>query len=769
MFGLRQFLPVLVDADGKKLPVNREGKSINAHDPANWMSYQEAVACGFTGVGFVLTESDPYFCLDIDDALTPSGWSADALEAVNLFPGARVEVSFSGSGLHIWGRYTNMPPHRCKNTRLGFELYHKERFILIGSGENGDHEVDCTAQLPVAIEKWFNPTDTSGGLDGWTSEPVAEWCGPTDDEELIKRALATKSAASKMGYKVSFADLWEANVDALANAFPSTDDRPYDGSQADAALAQRLAFWTGRNCERALTIMQQSALRREKWEREDYLPRTIQAACDRQVEVYQRKADNPNRKTDAPAEAVPSGSSVAGGWVRTDELPELFKGCVYLADQHKALIPGGFILKPEQFAVMFGGRKFMLDETKSSRNAWEAFTQSIHWRPNVAHGLAFRPELEPGALIEEEGRTLANSWWPSDTLSVPGDVSPILGLLGKILPDDRDRAIFLNYLAALVQYPGVKFQWAPVLQGVKGNGKSAFISCISRAVGLRYTHLPDAADIGNKFNAWLDRRLFIGVEEVYASEKRELLEALKPMITNSRMGMQDKGGSQYTGDNRANFILCTNHRDGIPVTTDERRYAIFYTAQQTVEDLVRDGMTGSYFPDLYAWLRNGGFSHFTHYLQNFPIADELNPATRCHRAPRTSTTDDALAASLGRVEQEIMEAIESGQPGFCGGWVSSIMLDRLLEQRRLSSRVAPNKRRALMQALGYDYHAALVGGRVNSNVTPDGGKPRLYVKIGTPAAALNSPADVVKHYSDAQCLTPAGIGSATVLAYAKPH
>jgi hypothetical protein len=99
-----------------------------------------------------------------------------------------------------------------------------------------------------------------------------------------------------------------------------------------------------------------------------------------------------------------------------------------------------------------------------------------------------------------------------------------------------------------------------------------------------------------------------------------------------------------------------------------------------------------------------------------------------------------------------MEAIGEGRPGFAGGWVSSRALDQLLESMRMSRAISPNKRRELMQGLGYDWHPALTDGRVNNPIACDGGgKPRLYIKTGGhPDTALTSPAAVAKAYQDAQ-------------------
>jgi hypothetical protein len=68
-----------------------------------------------------------------------------------------------------------------------------------------------------------------------------------------------------------------------------------------------------------------------------------------------------------------------------------------------------------------------------------------------------------------------------------GDVSLFLAHMKKILPIPRDRSILLAYMAAVVQHQGVKFQWAPLIQGVEGNGKTLFSRCVAEAVGVRYS------------------------------------------------------------------------------------------------------------------------------------------------------------------------------------------------------------------------------------------------------------------------------------------
>jgi primase-polymerase (primpol)-like protein len=111
------------------------------------------------------------------------------------------------------------------------------RFVaLTGAGAVGNCLADASAVLPALVGQYF-PADVSGTEHiGWTDGPVPEWKGPTDDAELIKRAMRP-SANSAFTGKASFADLWEGNDAALGRTYPDANGRPYDASSADAALA----------------------------------------------------------------------------------------------------------------------------------------------------------------------------------------------------------------------------------------------------------------------------------------------------------------------------------------------------------------------------------------------------------------------------------------------------------------------------------------------------------------------------------------------------
>jgi hypothetical protein len=762
-----------------KMPVSHLTAEVaDAHNPAIWTDAQTAMAtaklygAGY-GVGFVFTAKDPFWFIDIDKCLMPDNatWSPVAMDLMARLPGAAIEVSQSGRGLHLFGTGA-VPEHACKNIALGLELYTEARYVaLTGTNAQGDAGLDCGAAMASIVNEYFPPAVGARG-DGWSTAPVPEYTSPGDNDALIAKAMAAGSAAAKFGGKASFADLWSRNLEALRDCYPDPEgQRDYDASSADAALAQHLAFWTGCNCDHMLALMWCSGLVRDKWtNHKSYLTMTITRAASLQSVVYTAGGERVPVQPVQPL-AINSAPEILEGYqfLGITQQIEHFKGCIYIQDIHRVYTPNGALLNAERFNATYGGYVFALDSEasgKTTRKAWEAFTESQGVKYPKAEAMCFRPELPQGECVHEEGRCYVNIYVPIETPRAAGDPAPFLEHLAKLLPDPRDQQILLAYMAACIQHKGVKFQWAPLLQGTEGNGKTLFTRCVAFAIGKRYTHLPKADDIDNKFNGWMLNKLFIGVEDIYVPDhRREVVEALKPMITNADLEIQLKGVDQVTMGICANFILNMNDKAGFKKTANDRRFCMFYTAQQSNDDIKRDGMDGDYFPKIYAWLRGGGYAIVNEYLSTYAIPEELNPAGACHRAPITTTTTAAINASLGSVEQEILESIEEGRTGFAGGWISSMAIERLLQGMHASRRIPHNKRREMLQGIGYDWHPALKEGRTNNAILIDGGKPRLFIQDGHIHRNLTTANEVVRAYQEAQGdFVAAGVDGAVTIA-----
>jgi hypothetical protein len=804
---------LLPQADGSldKVPLNPySGRLVSAHEPNEWMLPSEAAIWAEQygsdhGVAVVISEQIVLpnglrlFCLDLDKCRDGNSWLPHAASFCARFSGALIECSVSGNGLHVFASYRGeRPDHGVKNKTYRMELYTRLRFIaLTGVGMTGNALADHTSTLQGVAKEFFPPHDDLEYGDTLTEKPVVEWYGPDDDEELLRRAMRSNSGGAVFGGKAAFADLWYGNVASLSRAFPPFKNTAFDESAADQALANHLAFWTGNHGVRMERMMRASALMRSKYDRPGYLVGTINRACGSQRQWYKgsqpattaeqtavphatgttEPTDNAavagallNALVSAPApptaQAVPAPAHVTtgapggfssvrpnvGDYLTLNQQLALFEGCVYVQDMHQVMMPQGYMLSSERFDAEFSGYTFIAtaDGTRPARRAWDAFVHSeVHNFPKVK-GTFFDPRSAPRTITVRDGWTFINSWVPIDIPRRRGDPSPFLSHLKRILPLGNDADILLAYFAACVQYPGIKFQWWPLIQGVEGNGKTILSELLERAVGSRYAHWPKASEVGSRFNAPFYGKILILVEDVKISEARDSLwETLKPMITGRKLEIESKGVDKVTREVSFNGVLNTNHKNGIRKTRNDRRICPFFCAQQHESDLARDGLTEDYFNWLREWIRIEGGPVVTDYLMTYEIPEQWNPATRAIRAPKTTATEEAITAGLGSVEQEVLEAIQQSMPGFRGGWVSSSALDLLLSRMGKASTIPRNKRRDLLESLGYTLHPALPDGRTPVADT-DGSRPRLYVRGEAQGAQETNPSTVIQWYQWAQ-------------------
>jgi shikimate kinase len=261
-------------------------------DPSQWMEYDAARAVAAAnpslGLGFVFTRDDPFAFIDLDNCGAPGAWNDDATRFAEQLPDAAWEVSQSGRGLHaiVYADAAQLANKRNRFTLpngTNAEFYTQDRYVALGGGAwSGEPEGDATQALLALIPDRMTPQ--APGAAPLAEGPRPGWNGPVDDDALIQRARrAAGSAAAAFGNRATFEQLWTADADALGQFFPGDHDaQPFDHSAADAALMERLAWWTGCDQARMERLFSRSALgAREKWtQRPDYRARTIQAVTE---------------------------------------------------------------------------------------------------------------------------------------------------------------------------------------------------------------------------------------------------------------------------------------------------------------------------------------------------------------------------------------------------------------------------------------------------------------------------------------------------------
>jgi hypothetical protein len=784
-----------------KIPIDGvTGYNSDAQNTATWLTpdLAEAFAREWapiykdgTGVGILIYEGSQLFCIDIDGCVIDGQPNAFALAIIDRFPGAVVEVSASGKGLHIFGVYRGiLPPHKTKNTHWHVELYTKARFIALTGKYYRDGYVgtDCTDALTAFAAEYF--PQTGGAFSGeWTDGPAEGWDFIRDDDEMLKWAHGFRDAKSAFGGKAPVWALMDAH-ESIGQWFPpNSHGQLYDASSADQALANFFAWATGNDCERVARLLQRTALKRSKWEREDYFNGTVAKACTGTKPWPTARAIAQSTQV-APASTVPweapprqeqhvvadgvvpqvdgavipevpaampgsDGVIPRGGMLFTADQQKVFAGLTYVEDVHMVMMPDGDLLDQKRFDLRepLAGRDFQMvvDGSNPSDSAWKAFTAGMIQFPKV-RGQYFEPREEPGAIMVREGKRYVNSWRPIVIDATPGNYQWFIDHLHKLLPPathGNDAHILLQFLKFMVQHKGVKAAWFPFLQGVEGNGKSFINDTMQYCLGEFYTHTPRPNELAGRFNSAFYGKLFIRIEDIQLADARHIWETLKPMVDGKRLEIEYKGVDKVAREVCFNMLATSNFKDGIPVTSNDRRVAPFFCAQQVEADLERDGLTVAYFQNMWTTAAAGGWAAVLHYLSTDPIDPAYNPAVEAIRAPRTSSTFAAKAVTMGSVEQEILEAVEISAEGFAGGWISSAALDRMLKQNGKDKVLSLNKRSAMLGALGYIPHPGLTDGRVATPL-PDGTRPRLFVKSGHLTATATDKALIRQLYLNAQ-------------------
>lgn len=119
----------------RKVPLSiRASKVVPASstNPDTWSTYRAAVGSkAGAGMGFVLTSQDRIVCIDLDHALHGGVLAPWARRIVESAPGTYIEVSPSGTGLHIWGYGTVGRGRRMRHGESSVEVYDRGRYITV--------------------------------------------------------------------------------------------------------------------------------------------------------------------------------------------------------------------------------------------------------------------------------------------------------------------------------------------------------------------------------------------------------------------------------------------------------------------------------------------------------------------------------------------------------------------------------------------------------------------------------------------------------------
>ena len=160
----------IVDGKLKKFPFNVRNQMKGWNSSDNQSSF-ELVHRTFTnnhdysGIGFVVTENDPYICIDFDHVYNPikGEWDQQALEEIMKL-NSYTEFSPSGTGVHVFvkGKMVKAGRRNDQPDGTGREMYSALHYMTVtGNHLHGTPSEINEAQETIDefYEKWFPDDD----------------------------------------------------------------------------------------------------------------------------------------------------------------------------------------------------------------------------------------------------------------------------------------------------------------------------------------------------------------------------------------------------------------------------------------------------------------------------------------------------------------------------------------------------------------------------------------------------------------------------------
>lgn len=269
---------------------------------------------------------------------------------------------------------------------------------------------------------------------------------------------------------------------------------------------------------------------------------------------------------------------------------------------------------------------------------------------------------------------------------------------------EKETSFLLDFIAYNTQNIGKKINFAPLIQGFEGDGKSTIAEVIACCLGGRNVKpLPPTA-LQDKFTGWAEGSCVVVLEElrVAGHNRFDVLDTIKPMITNATIDIRRMNRDNYSIVNVTNYIAFTNHRDALPLNDHDRRWWVIFAPYLNRQDMERDvGDIYEYFDKLKNAITNYG-SSIRRFFLDFKISDDFKPYGH---APLTAEKLSMISAEKGAEICDLNTFIQKGGVGYSDSIISSAALTSAMGANSFSDYEFPELNtktiRRILEGLGY--------------------------------------------------------------------
>lgn len=353
------------------------------------------------------------------------------------------------------------------------------------------------------------------------------------------------------------------------------------------------------------------------------------------------------------------GALIEASAVKRD-LPEWLDGWVYIG------VPAEFYnmrdhyaLKREAFDSFYGREiEVVAAEVPASRLALNDY------RIDTLVDLMFWPGA--GITFDYEGKRMLNTYRESGIgpcVEMDADGQSVVDLFLRhvrfLLADETEQRMLIDFMAWVVQNPGQKVNWSLVIQGAQGVGKSYFGHVMMMVLGDMARNI-EPSSLSGRFTGWAHGATLVIIEEIRVTgeNRYEIIDRLKPFISNATIQIEEKGRDHRTVPNFTSYLMFTNHKDALPLGAGDRRYAPVFSRVQSeamlFEELGGEAAAGEYFTKLFGESERRADA-LSRFLRDWRVSDEFNAKGR---APHTRARDMMMGLAVSPERRAVEDAIE---------------------------------------------------------------------------------------------------------------
>ena len=230
-------------------------------------------------------------------------------------------------------------------------------------------------------------------------------------------------------------------------------------------------------------------------------------------------------------------------------------------------------------------------------------------------------------------------------------IEPFLNHIKEVIANNNEEVYkyILVWIASILQKPNFKAGTALVLLGNQGTGKNVFTNVICKLMA-RYANenITSIESIVGRFNAVLENKKLLVLNELQSIDANKYLnsDALKSVITDSKVNINQKNEPERLAENVANFIMVSNNNIPIKIEPTDRRYLVTKTSDKHRGDFeyfdkLCDGFNQDFYENLFTF---------------FMMLDTKNYNLR--KIPNTESKENIIEASMSSYELFVRECWE---------------------------------------------------------------------------------------------------------------